>query len=129
MEDFNDLLTEMLRTEYVNAAFVVDDNGYMLAQRIRRLPNTREALPIQTLVVQGAIDRLGAQLGLGGPHQMMLEFDAGVAMLAPFALQRILVVIATPSVTLGLFRTFFGMFLQRFTKHVLASNSQAEGAR
>jgi len=126
LETWNELLAEMLRTEYVNAAFVVDAQGYLVAQRIRQLPGDGTTLAVQTLAVQGAINRLGGQIGLGTSHQIMLEFHEGVVMMAPFASQGTLVVIAAASVTLGLFRTFFGSFLQRFNRHAAAVNSHAE---
>lgn len=126
-EYWNELLVEMLRTEYINAAFVVDRQGYLLAQRIRQLTSDRAALVAQTLAVQGAIHCFGLQTGLGPSHQLMLEFKEGVVMMAPLDSQETLVVIATSSVTLGLFRTLFGGFLQRFNKQIALRKSEAEG--
>ncbi len=127
-EACNDLLIEMLRAEYINAAFVVDSQGYLVAQRIRQLPGDRSTLAVQTITVQGAINCFGTAIGLGESRQIMLECDAGVVMMAPLAVHGTLVVIAAPSVTLGLFRTFFGGFLQRVSKQVAELDSQRNEA-
>lgn len=127
-EAYNDLLVDMLRTEYINAAFVVDSQGYLIGQRIRQLPGDRTDLAVQTIAVQGAIQCFGATTGLGVNHQIMLEFHTGVVMMAPLATAATLVVVASPSVTLGLFRTFFGNFLQRVNKQIAELEHQSDEA-
>jgi len=124
--EFRNLLKELLQTEYINAAFIVDRDGYPIAQQTRRDLNTDETLAIQIGAVQGAIDCLGSQLNLGDGRQFMLEFTGGIVMFASLTPELLLAVIAAPSATLGLFRTFFSNFLLRLSKE-MNSYEEVEG--
>ena len=124
--EFRNLLKEILQTEYINAAFIVDRHGYPIAHQSRRDLDSDEALAVQLCAVQGAIDCLGAQLDLGDGRQFMLEFSGGIVMFASLTPDLLLVVIAAPSATLGLFRTFFSSFLSRFAQE---ANLHKEVAR
>ena len=121
--EFRNLLKEILHTEYINAAFIVDRHGYPVAHHSRHNLNGNEMLAVQLCAVQGAIDCLGSQLHLGDGRQFMLEFTGGIVMFASLTPDLLLVIIAAPTATLGLFRTFFGNVLLRFTKE---SNIHAE---
>ena len=120
--EFRNLLKELMQTEYINAAFIIDRNGYPVAYQSRYDIDSDMALTVQLCAVQGAIDCLGAQLALGASRQFMLEFTGGIVMFASFAPEFLLVVIAAPSATLGLFRTFFSNFLSRFTREVVINH-------
>jgi predicted regulator of Ras-like GTPase activity (Roadblock/LC7/MglB family) len=120
--EFRNLLKEVMQTEYINAAFIIDRDGYLITHQSRHGLDSDVTLTVQICAVQGAIDGLGSQLNLGDGRQFMLEFTGGIVMLASFAPELLLVIIAAPSATLGLFRTFFSNFLSRFTKEINMSN-------
>ena len=104
METLKSLLKELTDLDGINAAVVINRDGFMISGMMRSGEVDMEFMAAIISAGVGSSEQMARQLQLGAINLSMVECERGVAMVMLLSKEAVMAVVADPSATIGSIR-------------------------
>ncbi|HDR73460.1 MAG TPA: dynein regulation protein LC7 [Methanoculleus sp.] len=97
------ILSEFLKLDGVSAAVVVGRDGFVI-ESVEAGEIDTEALGAMASTGMGTSEAMGAELGKGDMHQMLVELEHGPILLSPLSEDELIAIVGDKDVNIGRIR-------------------------